>query len=100
MRLLGTAQQSTGICPMTLESKVHVLGHRDPAPSSPTQVTRPRSSHFASTLQFMFWGLRKVLCRLSVLDGFPRDPEPPLIPWGNHYVASLFFFPTAAKDES
>lgn len=30
--LLGTAQQNIGICPMTLEPKVHDLGHRDPSP--------------------------------------------------------------------
>lgn len=46
VRLLGTAQQNIGICPMTLEPKVHVLGHCDPAPSSPTQVTHPQKFSF------------------------------------------------------
>lgn len=46
VRLLGIFQQNTGICPMTLESKVRVLGHRDPAPSSPTQVTCPQKFSF------------------------------------------------------
>lgn len=37
------------------------------------------------------------MCTFSVLDGFPRDPELPLIPRGNHYVASLFFPPQLPK---